>query len=46
MGAVTRTARNLEVVQVRKDEHVLLVHGAVPGPAGAVVTIRKALKKG
>jgi large subunit ribosomal protein L3 len=46
MGAVTRTARNLAVVQVRKEENVLLVHGAVPGPAGAVVVVRKALKKG
>ena len=46
MGAVTRTARNLVVVQVRKDDNLLLVYGAVPGPAGAVVTIRKALKKG
>jgi len=46
MGAVTRTARNLAVVQVRKEENVMLVCGAVPGPAGAVVMVRKALKKG
>ena len=45
MGAVTRTARNLVVVQVRKDDNLLLVGGAVPGPAGAMVTVRKALKK-
>ena len=45
MGAVQRTARNLAVVQVRKDDNVLLVRGAVPGPAGATVIVRKALKK-
>ena len=46
MGAVMRTARNLTVIQVRKDENLLLVCGAIPGPAGAVVVIKKALKKG
>ena len=46
MGAVTRTARNLAVVQVRKDDNILLVRGAIPGPVGGVVVVRKALKKG
>jgi len=46
MGSVTRKARNLAVVQVRKEENLLLVGGAVPGPAGAVVFVTKALKKG
>lgn len=45
MGAVKRTARNLAVVQVRKDDNVLLVRGSVPGPAGATVIVRKALRK-
>ena len=45
MGAVKVTARNLAVVQIRKDDNVLLVRGAVPGPAGATVIVRKALKK-
>ncbi len=46
MGAVTRKARNLAVVQVRKDDNLLLVRGAVPGPVGGVVVIKKSLKKG
>jgi len=46
MGAVTRKARNLAVVQVRKDDNLLLVRGAIPGPVGGVVVIKKALKKG
>ena len=43
MGNVSRTARNLAVVQVRKDDNLLLVQGAIPGPAGAMVVVRKAL---
>lgn len=45
MGAVRVTTRNLEVVQVRKEDNLLLVRGAVPGAAGALVIVRKALKK-
>ena len=45
MGAVKRTTQNLEVVQVRKDDNLLLVHGAVPGPVGGTVYVTKALKK-
>ena len=41
-----RKARNLAVVQVRKDDNLLLVRGAIPGPVGGVVVIKKALKKG
>ena len=45
MGAVRVTARNLAVVALRKDDNVLLVRGAVPGPPGALVIVTKALKK-
>ena len=45
MGAVKVTARNLAVVQIRSGENVMLVRGAVPGPAGAVVMVKKALRK-
>jgi large subunit ribosomal protein L3 len=45
MGAVQVKARNLAVIQLRKEDHVLLVRGAVPGPAGAMVIVKKALKK-
>jgi large subunit ribosomal protein L3 len=46
MGHVTVTTQNLKVVQVRGEDNVLLVRGAVPGPKGAIITVRKALKKG
>lgn len=45
MGAVKVKARNLQVVQIRTADNVLLVRGAVPGPSGAVVIVKKALKK-
>ena len=45
MGASQVTTRNLAVVQLRPEDNVLLVHGAVPGPVGGRVIVRKALKK-
>jgi large subunit ribosomal protein L3 len=45
MGHVTRTQQNLRVVAVRPEDNLLLVNGAVPGPVGAVLMVRKALKK-
>ena len=39
------TVQNLRVVQVRPDDNVLLVEGAIPGPTGALVMVRKAVKK-
>src|SRR5947209_5587669 len=36
-GADRRTARNLRLVRVDGDRHLLLVEGAVPGPNGGVV---------
>jgi large subunit ribosomal protein L3 len=40
MGNRRVTQRGLEVVDVRGEENLLLVRGAVPGPKGAVVEIR------
>lgn len=45
MGHVRTTAQNLKVVQLRTQENLLLVCGAVPGPNGGIVMVRKALKK-
>jgi large subunit ribosomal protein L3 len=45
MGNVRRTAQNLEVVQIREEQNVLLVKGAVPGPRGGDVIIRPAAKR-
>lgn len=44
MGQVRRTVQNLEVVQVREAEHLILVKGAVPGARGDFVVIRESKK--
>ncbi len=46
MGCRRVKARNLPVIQVRDNENLLLVQGAVPGPNGGFVMICKALRKG
>lgn len=45
MGNVRVTTQNLKVVQVRPGDNVILVMGAVPGPTGGLVIVRKAIKK-
>ncbi len=45
MGHTSITVQNLKVVQVRGDESVILVRGAIPGPVGAIVMVRKAIKR-
>ncbi len=44
MGGDQVTTLNLEVVQVDAERNLLLLRGAVPGPKGAVVLVRKAVK--
>jgi len=42
MGTQRVTVRNLEVVQVDAEDNVLMVKGAVPGPNGGYVLVRRA----
>ncbi|MGH9405893.1 MAG: 50S ribosomal protein L3 [Terriglobia bacterium] len=42
MGASRVTVRNLKVVRVLPEDHALVVRGAVPGPEGAYVLVRRA----
>jgi large subunit ribosomal protein L3 len=44
MGNERVTVKNLRVVKVDNDENLLLVRGAVPGPQGCYLLIRKAKK--
>ena len=41
MGNERKTSKNLRVVKIDPDENLLLVRGAVPGPAGRYIYIRK-----
>ena len=44
MGVQTVTIQNLDVVRVDMDKNVLLVKGSVPGPKGAILKIKAAVK--
>jgi large subunit ribosomal protein L3 len=44
MGVVRRTAQNLEIVQVRPEDNVLLIRGSFPGSEGDYCIIREAKK--
>ena len=44
MGDERVTVQNLRVVQVRSEEGVILVAGAIPGPNGGYVVVRPAIK--
>ncbi|KPK43635.1 MAG: 50S ribosomal protein L3 [Nitrospira bacterium SM23_35] len=41
MGSGRVTVRNLEIVDVKTDQNILLIKGAIPGAIGAVVEIKK-----
>ena len=45
MGQVQRTTQNLEVVQVREADNLLLIKGAIPGAEGDYVIIRESKKR-
>lgn len=45
-GNKRMTLQNVKIISVRTDDNVILLKGAVPGPNGGTLEIRKALKKG
>ena len=44
MGGITQTTQNLKVHAVDSEKGLILVKGAIPGPAGSVVLLRSAAK--
>jgi large subunit ribosomal protein L3 len=44
MGGERRTVLNLSVARVMAEQNLLLVRGAVPGPTGALLMVRKSVK--
>ncbi len=44
LGNETVTTQNLIVVDVRPEQNLVLVRGAVPGPKNGLVEIRKGIK--
>lgn len=45
MGDETKTVQSLLVVDVNKDENVIVIKGAVPGPRDGLVYMQSAIKK-
>ena len=45
MGVEQRTVKNLRVIRVDAEENLILVRGAVPGPTGAYVLIKKRIER-
>jgi large subunit ribosomal protein L3 len=45
MGADRVTTRNLKVVSIDAEQHLLVLRGAVPGAPGGVVIVRRAVAK-
>jgi len=41
MGLERVTSKNLEIIDVKSDQNVLLIRGAVPGAKGTYLEIRK-----
>jgi large subunit ribosomal protein L3 len=46
MGVQDVTVRNLEVIDIDMEDNILMVKGAVPGPNGGYVIVRRAKKRG
>src|SRR6184192_2811365 len=44
MGQVRRTTQNLEIIQVREADNLLLIKGSIPGAEGDYVVIRESKK--
>lgn len=45
MGNERVTVQNLKLVRVDKENGIILIKGAVPGPKKGLITVRKAIKK-
>jgi large subunit ribosomal protein L3 len=41
MGTDTASVKGLKIVKILPEQNLVLVRGAVPGPAGGLVTISK-----
>jgi len=43
-GGERVTVRNLRLVRTDDESNVILVHGAIPGPNGSYVVVRRSVK--
>jgi large subunit ribosomal protein L3 len=45
MGNNKVTIQNLQIVKIMKDENIIMIKGAIPGPSNGYILIKKAVKK-
>ena len=45
MGNEKITIQNLQIVKIMKDENIIMIKGAIPGPSNGYILIKKAVKK-
>jgi large subunit ribosomal protein L3 len=45
LGDQQVTVRNLEIVEVDTEDNLIIVKGAVPGPNGAYVVVRRSRER-
>ncbi|MCF6176734.1 MAG: 50S ribosomal protein L3 [Victivallaceae bacterium] len=45
MGNASRTIQNLKIVRIDVEDNLVFVKGAIPGPNGGIVLLKKAIKK-
>jgi large subunit ribosomal protein L3 len=45
MGNEKVTIQNLQIVKIMKDENIVMIKGAIPGPSNGYVFIKRAVKK-
>jgi len=45
MGNEKVTIQNLQIVKIMKDENIIMIKGAIPGPSNGYILIKKAVKK-
>ena len=41
MGNERKTVKNLKIVRINAEENLLMIRGALPGPTGSFVLIKK-----
>jgi len=45
MGNEKVTIQNLQIVKIMRDENIIMIKGAIPGPSNGYILIKKAVKK-
>jgi len=45
MGGEKRVIQSLKIVDIKAEENIMLIKGAIPGPNDNIVIIKKSLKK-